>query len=340
MTTVAPGTPYQRRTPVTVIDYQRGSHAMVMFIITEAMLFLMFFFAYYYLAHDAPKWPTELPKLTKAFIMLAILLASSGVLYVGEEASKKGEFGRAKLWTLLTVIMGLVFLGVQRVRRAPEDAAAHRQRLRLDLLHHHQLSRRAPDPRAADAGLRADPAGAAARQGREAAASQPAQRGALLALRRRRLAVHRVAALRGAALHGTVMSAGHRRSEVSTVHPADIPPTRLWAGVLLAPAAWIAQGSLGWYFGYQACVGLTVGGARVALVVLSLVTLAIALAGWWIAWSSWGLTVPERHLFDIKARDRVEYMAAGGVLVSSIFALAIVWGGLSPLFLNECGGMR
>ena len=111
MTTVA--TPYQRTVPTTVIDHRRGSQAMVMFIITEAMLFVMFFFAYYYLGHDAPKWPTELPKLTKALIMLAILLSSSVVLYVGEEASKKAQFARAKLFTAITVLMGIAFLILQ-----------------------------------------------------------------------------------------------------------------------------------------------------------------------------------------------------------------------------------
>jgi len=111
MTTVA--TPYQRTVPATVIDHRRGSQAMVMFIATESMLFLMFFFAYYYLAHDAAKWPTELPKLTKPLVMLAILLSSSVVLYFGEEAAKQAEFARAKRWTGVTVLMGLGFLTVQ-----------------------------------------------------------------------------------------------------------------------------------------------------------------------------------------------------------------------------------
>jgi heme/copper-type cytochrome/quinol oxidase subunit 3 len=106
-------TPHREAIPLSVVDHRRGTQAMVMFIITEAMLFLMFFFAYYYLGHDASRWPTELPKLPKALIMLAILLSSSGVLYVGEEAGKKGQFGRAKFWTGITVLMGIVFLGIQ-----------------------------------------------------------------------------------------------------------------------------------------------------------------------------------------------------------------------------------
>jgi len=136
------------------------------------------------------------------------------------------------------------------------------------------------------------------------------------------------------------MSAAHRRSDVSTMHPADVSPRRLWAGVLLAPAAWIAQGSLGWYFGYQACAGLTVPGARVSLTILSAVTLAVAATGGWMAWTCWGQTTAERHPLHITAWDRVEYMAAGGVLVSGIFAIAIMWGGLIAAFINECGGMR
>jgi heme/copper-type cytochrome/quinol oxidase subunit 3 len=110
-TTVA--VPYQRSVPLSVIDHHRGSQAMVMFIVTEAMLFVMFFFSYYYLGHDAPRWPTELPKLTLALIMLAVLVSSSVVLYVGERASQQGQFGRAKLWTAITVAMGIVFLVLQ-----------------------------------------------------------------------------------------------------------------------------------------------------------------------------------------------------------------------------------
>ena len=132
----------------------------------------------------------------------------------------------------------------------------------------------------------------------------------------------------------------HRRSDVSTVHPADIAPARLWTGVLLAPAAWIAQGALGWYFGYEACAGLGAGGARVALEILSAIALVLALVGLSVAWSNWGRTTPERHPMRVKGWDRVEFMSAGGVLVSGIFVIAIVWAGLSGILLHECGGVR
>jgi heme/copper-type cytochrome/quinol oxidase subunit 3 len=38
------------------IEDRRGQAAMVCFMFTEAMLFVMLFFAYYYLGHDAPNW--------------------------------------------------------------------------------------------------------------------------------------------------------------------------------------------------------------------------------------------------------------------------------------------
>ena len=102
-----------RTVPITVVDHRRGSQAMLMFIIAEAGLFLVFFFAYYYLGHGAAKWPTELPRLPLALVMLVLLLASSAVLYAGEQAGKRGEFARAKAWTAGTVLMGIVFLSLQ-----------------------------------------------------------------------------------------------------------------------------------------------------------------------------------------------------------------------------------
>ena len=136
------------------------------------------------------------------------------------------------------------------------------------------------------------------------------------------------------------MTAAHRRADVSTVHPAFVPPARLWTGVLLAPAAWIAQGALGWYFGYEACDALTAGGARAAIAALSIVAFALALGGWWVAWMNWGRTTADRHPSNVKGWDRVEFMSAAGVLVSTVFAIGIAWAALSGVLLHECGGMR
>jgi len=107
------------RMPHGVIDDRRGTWAMTMFIATEAMLFVMLFFSYYYLRHFAHgPWPTEPPKLTKALAMLAILLTSSVVLHAGERAEQQGSPGVARALTAVTIALGLGFLAVQALEYA------------------------------------------------------------------------------------------------------------------------------------------------------------------------------------------------------------------------------
>lgn len=112
MTTVAEGA--RVAMPHGVIDDRRGTWAMVMFILTEATLFAMFFFAYYYLGHvSRGPWPPEPPKLTLALIMLGVLLTSSVVLHAGEQAEKAGAMGRARALVGLTILLGAGFIALQ-----------------------------------------------------------------------------------------------------------------------------------------------------------------------------------------------------------------------------------
>jgi heme/copper-type cytochrome/quinol oxidase subunit 3 len=96
------------------VDDRRGTGGMLLFILTEAMLFLMFFFAYYYLGRDEPRWPTaEPPKLHYALPMLAILIASSVVLWWSERVLKEARRQTARLAVGVTILLGLVFLVLQ-----------------------------------------------------------------------------------------------------------------------------------------------------------------------------------------------------------------------------------
>jgi heme/copper-type cytochrome/quinol oxidase subunit 3 len=100
--------------PHGVLDDRRGTWAMVMFILTEATLFVMLFFTYYYIGHNwRGPYPPEPPKLTLALIMLAVLLTSSVVLHLGEHAEKAGRVGAAKALVAVTVVIGLGFLVLQ-----------------------------------------------------------------------------------------------------------------------------------------------------------------------------------------------------------------------------------
>jgi heme/copper-type cytochrome/quinol oxidase subunit 3 len=83
-------------------------------IATEAMLFVCMFASYYYLGSNKDRWSIELPpELTFPFILLAILLASSFVLHWGEKRVQEERFGAGRIALWITVLMGLVFLGLQ-----------------------------------------------------------------------------------------------------------------------------------------------------------------------------------------------------------------------------------
>jgi heme/copper-type cytochrome/quinol oxidase subunit 3 len=87
---------------------------MSLFIVTEGMLFVALFFAYFYLARGQRHWPMDPPpKLTLALIMLAVLLASSVILQWGENVSRRGRTAAARGALAVTVVLGLVFLGLQ-----------------------------------------------------------------------------------------------------------------------------------------------------------------------------------------------------------------------------------
>jgi heme/copper-type cytochrome/quinol oxidase subunit 3 len=106
-------TEHQHAAPlVRRIDDRRGTFGMALFITTEAMLFVMMFFTYFYLGEGTQRWQVEEPpKLHYAIPMLVILLSSSAILFWGEQQVKKQRLGAGKLAMGLTILLGLIFLG-------------------------------------------------------------------------------------------------------------------------------------------------------------------------------------------------------------------------------------
>jgi len=103
-----------RRPLPAPIDERRGTAAMTLFIATEAALFLMLFFTYFYLAPGDWRWLTEEPpKLPLASTMLAVLVTSSVVLHWAEKKERAGEPRRARAGIGATVVLGLVFVAIQ-----------------------------------------------------------------------------------------------------------------------------------------------------------------------------------------------------------------------------------
>jgi heme/copper-type cytochrome/quinol oxidase subunit 3 len=96
------------------VEERLGTGGMVAFIGTEAALFAMLFFSYYFLSVTDPQWPrADPPKLGLAIAMLAVLLGSSAVLEWGQRGLERGRRRRARLATGCTVFLGLVFIALQ-----------------------------------------------------------------------------------------------------------------------------------------------------------------------------------------------------------------------------------
>jgi heme/copper-type cytochrome/quinol oxidase subunit 3 len=105
------------------IDHGRGTRGMLLFIVTEAMLFVSLFFSYFLLGSRQPRWPMgEPPKLKYAIAMLIVLLASSGVLLWAERLTRRGRQALARVGIWGTVILGALFIGLQSLE--------YRERLR------------------------------------------------------------------------------------------------------------------------------------------------------------------------------------------------------------------
>jgi heme/copper-type cytochrome/quinol oxidase subunit 3 len=109
-------------------EKRRGEIGMWLFIGTEAMLFALLFFAYFYLGASKPQWPLEEdPPYTLALVLLAILAISSGVAEWAKRGVAKDQTGRLKIGLGLTLLLGAAFIVVQIF-----EYRAHLPRLRPD----------------------------------------------------------------------------------------------------------------------------------------------------------------------------------------------------------------
>lgn len=93
-----------------------GRWGMVVFLLNEATLFACLVSSYFYLALSNKVWPPRgvaVPSLTLPLWMTAALVSSSGVLIWAERAFERGDRSRYHVGVALTVLLGLVFLGLQ-----------------------------------------------------------------------------------------------------------------------------------------------------------------------------------------------------------------------------------
>jgi cytochrome c oxidase subunit 3 len=92
-----------------------GWWGMLTIVATEASLFAYLLFSYYYTAaHATNPWPTGgAPDLKLAIPGTIILLAGSFVMAWGEHGIRKGQNGRLATSLIFSVLLALLFLGIQ-----------------------------------------------------------------------------------------------------------------------------------------------------------------------------------------------------------------------------------
>ncbi|MBF0167618.1 MAG: heme-copper oxidase subunit III [Alphaproteobacteria bacterium] len=84
------------------------------FIVSEIFIFLSIFSAYWAFRLMADVWPPAgtpvMPTMLPIF-MTVVLVLSSVTIHVAEEKLEHGDVGGFKSWLILTIVLGLVFLG-------------------------------------------------------------------------------------------------------------------------------------------------------------------------------------------------------------------------------------
>jgi heme/copper-type cytochrome/quinol oxidase subunit 3 len=99
---------------------------VVTLVMTEATLFGLLIFTYYYLYARAPQWPLgdiRAPELMVVSIRTVLLFLSSATMSLADRAIRKGRQRLTRLGLMLTFLLGAVFLAghVEEMVRLPEE---------------------------------------------------------------------------------------------------------------------------------------------------------------------------------------------------------------------------
>ncbi len=88
---------------------------LLTFLVSESLMFGGLFAAYLLYRGGAAEWPPEGTEveLLLPTINTIILVSSSFVIHLGDNAVKKNDIGKLRLWYAVTALMGIVFLGGQ-----------------------------------------------------------------------------------------------------------------------------------------------------------------------------------------------------------------------------------
>lgn len=125
-----------------------------------------------------------------------------------------------------------------------------------------------------------------------------------------------------------------------------VPRKRLWFGFAAAAAAWAVHGLGSFLISWSACragsdsgFAAEAGEVRGLLLGLTAVLLAVVILAWTVSFRNWRQVFAARQqqvppLTESEGRQRDEFLALGGILISTVFVVGIFWGTV-PLFLLD-----
>ena len=102
--------------PATDLKEEVGWWGMVIFLLNEGALFASLITSYFYLGLENRSWPpagTPKPELALPLVITVALLSSSGTCLFAERSHQRGRRARYRAATLVTMLLGLVFLSIQ-----------------------------------------------------------------------------------------------------------------------------------------------------------------------------------------------------------------------------------
>ena len=219
VTTAEEITPLPTHEPLP-IDTSRGTSSMKLFIATEASLFLILFASYWYMGKGEFRWPPDNPQNCITRFQCWFCCYSAAPSFTGAKLKLKTTSRCRACRPGDNSVDGTGFhcLVRTRISGTTENTEPSLRRLRLHLLHNHDVPQRSPYTRIIDAVV--CPVSSNDRTARTNPASALSQCRSLLAFRRPCLGVRRCHSLRCSKY--PVMNA--------TAHPIDRPavsPTRL-----------------------------------------------------------------------------------------------------------------
>jgi hypothetical protein len=118
----------------------------------------------------------------------------------------------------------------------------------------------------------------------------------------------------------------------------EIPPARLWFGLLTGPILWGIVQQVGYFLVSQGCVWrmepLTPTGAQIIAVIVAAVSAAITAIAGVVAYRDWRRVSEAPDPLEAHANGRIEFMALGGVFVSLVSLVGLIYFVILVIFLN------